>query len=132
ADARGIFRFCEVPLNAALTVRAESNAGGAAPATVRLADNARFARVELVLDPADVRTAILTGVVVDSAQKPMFAAEVSIPDVSKTTVTDARGAFRVADIPPGTHRLVVRRVGYGALDTQLSFAANQTVDRRIV
>lgn len=131
ADPHGLFRLCGVPLNTPLTVRAEGDAGGAAPMGVRL-DDSRVARVDLTMDATTSRGATLTGVVVDSAGQPMFAAEVAIPDASKLTATDAHGAFRLTDVPPGPHRLVVRRVGYGALDTPLLFAANQTVDRRIV
>jgi hypothetical protein len=76
--------------------------------------------------------AVLTGVVlVDSTQQPVIGAEVSIPDASKTVLTDERGAFKLSGIPAGTHRLVVRRIGYGVLDTPVEFALNHTVDRRV-
>src|SRR5207247_9601754 len=57
---------------------------------------------------------------------------VSVPDASKTVLTNERGAFRLNGISAGTHRVVVRHVGYGALDTPIAFAPNQTVDRRIL
>ena len=132
ADARGGFRLCGVPTGTALTLRAEhDSAAVASPATVRIDPAGRFARAELLLDRATTRGAALTGLVVDSAQRPIADAEVALPDLPKGALTNDRGAFRVDDIPPGPHRVTVRRLGYGPLDTTVNFRANQTVDRRI-
>ena len=68
---------------------------------------------------------------VDSAQRPIADAEIALPTLPKGALTNDRGAFRVDDIPPGTHRVTVRRLGYGPLDTTITFRPNQTVDRRI-
>ncbi len=132
ADSRGGFRLCGVPAGTALTLRAEHDSAALlAPATVRIDPASRFARAELVLDRAATRGATLTGLVVDSAQRPIADAEVALPDLPKGALSNDRGAFRVDDIPPGTHRVTVRRLGYGPLDTTVVFRANQTVDRRV-
>jgi hypothetical protein len=76
---------------------------------------------------------VFTGVVVfDSTRAPIIGAEVALPDIGKTTLTDEKGSFRLSDIPPGDHRIFVRRLGYGAADTPLTFHGNETVERRIV
>jgi hypothetical protein len=131
-DARGTFRLCGVPTGTALTLRAEHDSAAAvAPTPVRIEPSARFARADLVLDRNATRAAALTGLVVDSAQRPVADAEISLPDLPKGSRSNDRGAFRLDDIPPGAHRVTVRRLGYGPLDTTIAFRANQTVDRRI-
>ena len=76
-------------------------------------------------------SAIFAGSVVDSVQHPIANADVSLPGLSVHTVTGDDGTFRLTDIPAGIHRVVVRRIGYGQLDTLVVFAENQTVARRI-
>ncbi|MEO7083539.1 MAG: carboxypeptidase-like regulatory domain-containing protein [Gemmatimonadaceae bacterium] len=131
-DASGMFRFCGVPVNTSLTVHAETGSGASNVANLRLGDNARFGRADITVDGSVARSSVLTGLVVDSTGKPMFAAEVSIPDASKTTTADARGAFRLNELLPGVHRVVVRRVGYSALEVTIMLEANRTIDRRLV
>ena len=46
--------------------------------------------------------------------------------------SDARGAFRLTDVPAGSHDVLVRRVGYGAMTAAVTFAANDEEERRIV
>jgi len=80
----------------------------------------------------DTTTATLAGrVFIDSTRRPIIAAEVALLDVGKSILTDERGAFRITGIPAGTHRLIVRRIGYGALETNLAFAEGETIDRNI-
>ena len=132
ADARGGFRLCGVPTGTALTLRAEhDSAAMVAPTAVQIDPRGRFARADLVLDRAATRGAALTGLVLDSAGRPIADAEVALPDLPKGVRTTDRGAFRVDDIPPGSHRVTVRRLGYGPMDTTIAFRTNQTVDRRI-
>jgi hypothetical protein len=80
----------------------------------------------------DTMTATLAGrVFIDSTRQPIIAAEVALLDVGKSVLTDERGAFRIADIPAGAHRLMVRRIGFGPLETTIVFAARETIDRNI-
>src|SRR5262245_4192032 len=80
----------------------------------------------------DTTTATLAGrVFIDSTRQPIIAAEMALLDVGKGVLTDERGAFRITGIPAGTHRLIVRRIGYGALETNLAFAEGETIDRNI-
>ncbi len=132
-DAHGAFRFCGVPRETRLVLTSASS-GPSAPVEVRIPADARFARVDLQIDPRPSTTglAVFSGVVIDSTQKPIVAAEVSITDLSKTVMTDERGAFRIAEVSPGAHRVMVRHLGFGAYDGDVTFAANAAMDRRFV
>lgn len=134
AERNGTFRLCGVPLNTSLVLRVEhDSAGMVAPAEVRIPPNGRFARAQLVLDRSAARAAVFAGTVLaDSNARILSGAEVALPDLGKTVVTDEQGRFRLGDIRPGTHRVFVRRLGYVPLDTAITFRANQSVDRRIV
>lgn len=51
------------------------------------------------------------GMVIDEKGKPLANALVDIADLDSAVRTGADGAFRVSDLPAGTHTLHVRRVG---------------------
>lgn len=132
-DAKGVYRICGVPINTAMVVRALSDSSRAASVTTRIPPNGRFARADLILDEQLARAAAMTGVVLaDSSRQPVADAEVILPELSKSVFTNERGRFRLSDIPPGEHQLVVRRLGYAAFTVRVAFAANQTVQREIV
>jgi Carboxypeptidase regulatory-like domain len=130
ADARGRFALCGVPLDVALTLRAASDAASG-QATLRVPAAARFARVELLLHSGVVTTATLIGVVTDSTNRPIGGAEVSVPEFAKTTLTNEEGSFALHDIPPGEQHVVIRRIGYGPVETKLTFQAGHTLQRAI-
>ena len=131
-DSHGTFRLCGLPLNTALFLRASADSASSSPVPVRIPPNGRFARAELTMEPRETVNAVFSGVVLtDSTQQPISGAEVVFPELSKMARTDERGAFRVTDIPPGEQRVVVRRVGYGPLDTHVAFASSENVNKRI-
>jgi hypothetical protein len=76
-------------------------------------------------------TAVFSGTVVDSLRNPLPNAEVSLPGLTLTRMTDDSGNFRITGIPAGTHRVTVRRIAFGQLDTSFTFADSQTIQRRI-
>lgn len=91
-----------------------------------------MARAELLLAETASRNAVFAGVVAtDSTKRALPGAEVTIPALGLSVRADARGEFRLTDVPPGTHTIVARSVGYSALETQLTFAANQTDERTL-
>jgi hypothetical protein len=76
-------------------------------------------------------TATFVGVVsTDSTNVPIAGAEVSLPDLKKSTLTNERGVFRLTGIPVGTYHVTVKRVGYGPAETSVAFEAGKTVARR--
>ena len=131
-DGRGEFRVCGVPVNTKLSVAVLVDSTTMPADTVRIPPGGHFANIELATDLNVHPTATFTGtVLVDSTHRPVAGAEVGLPALDRMTITDSAGAFRLADIPPGPQRVRVRRVGYGPLDTTLTFAARRTLDRRV-
>ena len=71
---------------------------------------------------AQSRTTVLIARVADSSTgAPLARAEILFPDLEKTGRTNARGEARVADVPRGVHRVLVRQPGYTASEITLSF-----------
>jgi len=132
SDSKGNFRLCGVPLGTVLVVTASSDDGSAPAATLQLSEALRVARTEMVIDPQVVAPAEFAGLVMDSTNAPVADAEVVIPALQKSLLTNAQGAFRLRDIPPGTHRVLVRKIGWGPLDVALTFGVNETVEHRVV
>lgn len=133
ADMNGSFRLCGLPANTVIVLRAQTDRASATPIGVRIPDGGSFARAEMTLDRPVEGSAALSGTVVsDSTDQPIARVELVFPDLGKSTLTSEQGTFRVHDIPAGAHHLIVRRVGYGPLDTTLAFAPNQAVVRRVV
>jgi hypothetical protein len=130
----GSFRLCGVPVNSALTIRATAESTDAAGemGDVKIPNDKRFARVELVLDRGGAGSVFQGVVVSDSTNQPIAGAEVALPELGKSATTNERGAFRVDGIPAGTHQIMVRRIGFGAADTKLTFRGREIVDRRVV
>ncbi len=132
-DRHGQFRLCGVPIGTALVVRAESDSAVAEPVDVQIPTTGRMARVDLALVPSVSSAASFSGTVVSATSKqPIQDVEVRLPGLSRMARTDSAGAFRVGDIMPGTHRISVRRMGFGPMDTSLTFTARQTIEKEIV
>jgi hypothetical protein len=134
-DARGTFRLCGVPVNVALRVSTDPDSAmraGAAPISVEVPSARRFARADLTLDRTVLTGAVFTGkIVADGSNDPIANVEVLFPDFARSVLTDEQGAFRIRDIPPGTHTILVRALGYSPVTAQVEFAANKAVDHSI-
>lgn len=62
---------------------------------------------------AQLPQATVAGSVVDAERgQPLAGAVVSLPDLDRAVVTDARGGYTFRDVPPGPQHLVVRLIGY--------------------
>ncbi len=131
SDARGRFALCGVPLDTSLSLRAATDGASGQAAGIRVGSAPRFGRAELVLHRERTTTATFAGLVTDSMSKPIANTEVTLPDVGKGTATDEQGAFVLRDVPTGSQRLLVRHIGYGPVETQLSFVGGQTIRRHI-
>jgi hypothetical protein len=77
--------------------------------------------------------AVLSGrVLADSVRTPVVNAAVAIPALNRSASTDEQGRFQIADIKPGSHEIVVRRLGYSPYHERIAFAANQAVEHEIL
>jgi hypothetical protein len=61
-------------------------------------------------------------VMADSTLRPIEGAEVILPGLSLATRTKANGSFRILDVPPGAHIVLVRQIGFASANVQLPFA----------
>jgi carboxypeptidase family protein len=134
-DSHGTFRMCGVPVDAALVLRTEtdSSAGvGGAPVDVRIPQNQRFARADLTLQKGVDFPAVFTGAVItDSTGAAIPDVEVVLTDLGRSIMTNEQGGFRISDVPAGTHKVLVRRMGYAPAAADIVFLANETVEHRI-
>jgi Carboxypeptidase regulatory-like domain len=131
ADARGRFALCGVPLDTPLTLKALTDRASGQSGNLRVPASARFARTEIVLRKEVATAGILAGLVTDSANVPIGGVEVSLPGLSKNTLTNEQGAFALRDLPPGMRDVLARRVGYGPVEAQVAIEAGRTVERHI-
>lgn len=131
SDARGRFALCGVALSVPLTVRALTDHASGQASDIRVPAASRFARAEVVLREEAANTGILIGVVTDSANQPISGVEVSFPELSKSALTNADGAFALQAIQPGSQHLIARHVGYGPVDAQIAIESGRTMQRRI-
>jgi hypothetical protein len=134
AAADGTFRLCGVPIGTDLRIEATSEGAVTAfPTIARITAPAAFARIDLWLEPIRQGGAVYAGVVLaDSTEQPVPAAEVSLPDLARSTTTDARGAFRFDSIPPGEQRVAVRHIGFAPVTTTVSFRPGQRREQKIL
>lgn len=131
-DSAGGFRFCGAPLATSIAISAAADSVSSDPVPLALAAEHPMEQVQLFLDHRVTPRAVFVGTVADSGHQAIAGAEVFFPDLSRTTMTDGHGAFRIRDVPVGTHRVMVRKVGYGPLDVELPFGANEAISRHIV
>jgi hypothetical protein len=131
-DSLGAFRLCGAPVETDLELRAVGDQVSSIPVLVRIPADLSVARVNPILDATATRTAVFTGVVmVDSTTRILPDAEIVFPDLGLATRTNAQGEFRIADVPPGSHKVVARSLGYLPLEADLTFAPNQIDERTL-
>lgn len=133
-SASGLFRLCDVPLHAVVTVRARSDSAVSDPKEIEVPLDSRVGRVDLFLggdrNPSGL-TSFSGRVFVDSTERPIAGAEVLLPTLTKSTFTDDSGAFQLRDIPAGEHEVIVRRMGYLPLATRLVFTSREPLVHQI-
>ena len=74
------------------------------------------------------------GLVTDQARAPVRDAEVVIEKVPAVTRTDSSGHFHFRSLPPGLHRIAVRRLGYApaSVEVQLKDKDSVTVQVQLI
>ena len=77
------------------------------------------------------RAAVLYGVVSDASGAPMTGAEVSLPALQLSALTNDSGKFRFAEVPAGSHEMRVRRVGFLEFTSLVDVPASGAVERNV-
>ena len=132
SEPGGAFRVCGAPTGTLIELRAIGDKASSVPATVTIQEARRIARTDLQLDATASRSATFAGVaMVESSRRIIPETEVLFPELGLSTRANARGEFNISDIPPGTHKIVARSLGYMPLETELTFAPNQTDERTL-
>jgi hypothetical protein len=70
---------------------------------------------------------VILGVVTDSSLRPIADVDVSILLSRVHVAADARGRFRIVDVPSGSYLLVVRRLGFQSITAGVTVQAGDTV-----
>lgn len=100
---------------------------------VETAPNVRkVPHTNLARDSSTASTAVLAGIAKnDSTKTALPDVEVSFPELGLSVRTNARGEFHVIGIPPGTHRMIARSLGFSPIETFLTFASSQIDERTL-
>jgi len=149
ADTNGLFMFRSVaPGRYSIEARTASLdsigavnrssivvADSSSPLTIRVANAAEIVssncsmRERALPDSSSAHSALCRGmfaggVFADSSHDGLAGATVALSDLGLSVQTKTDGAFRIAPVPVGAHRLSVRHIGFAPLDTTIEFRAN--------
>jgi TonB-dependent receptor len=82
------------------------------------------------LSPASAqeRKATITGHAADVNRDPLVGAKVELQPLGQTTVTDAQGAFKIADVLPGKYTVAISYVGFKPFSKDVTVASGGAVD----
>ena len=95
-----------------------------------LAFAAAFANVATAQTPA--AATFIGKVFADTSMRVIPGVEITLPAVSKTTTSDAKGAFKLTDIPAGSHVVRARVIGFVPFEAIVEFKSGKVVERGIV
>lgn len=82
--------------------------------------------------PGPVARTEIRGVVQDESGGPLPGAEVLLEQRAQSQMTSASGEFSFANITDGTHKLLVRKIGWMSVDTVLVHSAAAPTVHRLV
>ncbi len=140
-DSMGFYAACGLLRHTLLTVHVLSSGDLLSDfVTVRFASegvfrNGQFHRVELsvwredfLLAPPTLRTASVTGVVIETnTAAPLAEAEVQIAGTSLRATTGSDGSFTLTALPSGSMKLVVRRTGFKPVQLRIDLRDDTNV-----
>lgn len=151
SGANGTFALCRLPASggAAVRVSADTRASGelqvdfdARPILRRdftVAEGTTTLSVVRDTSGATVRSdtvlrgpARLTGTVLNESGDPVRDAVVEVWRTGLSTTTDEAGSFDLANLPVGTHALVVRRIGFAPQQIPVHLAARSPSSANVV
>jgi hypothetical protein len=76
--------------------------------------------------------AMLSGRVVNAADKPLAAADVTVLGAASKTVTDSSGNFTLRNLPSGTQTLVVRKVSYSPITQPVDLSSKNARSANVI
>ncbi len=76
--------------------------------------------------------AMMTGHVVNVADKPLAGADVTVFGAASKTVTDSSGNFFLRNLPSGTQTLVVRKLAYAATTQPVDLSSKATLTAKVI
>src|SRR5579864_8156463 len=75
---------------------------------------------------AQERKATISGHATDTNHDPLVGAKVELQPLGQTAVTDAQGAFKIADLAPGEYTLTISYVGFTPFSKKITVASGGT------
>lgn len=148
-DAGGWYRVCGVPTGAFVSMQLQRD-GHAGPEIRALVDDTlgiairRFSfssepgqppaatpESDRVETAAPSGTAVLSGVVLGTADAPVEGAEVRVRGTGRSMRTDAAGRYSLAGLPAGTQVIEVRRFGYEVAELPVDLLSEATTTRDV-
>jgi hypothetical protein len=138
ADSVGSFALCGVPTTTGLSLRASADSAESGEFQVAPLDRERVVRRDLTLDThaADAvmagRASISGRVLADSGRGPLADADVTLIDIGQSASTNTRGEYGFTALPPGSHRLWVRKIGYEEVEVGVDVEEEQHAERDVV
>lgn len=64
--------------------------------------------------------------------EPIATAQVNVRGTNSSTVTDANGQFNLTEVPRGTHTIVAQRIGYQAVESEVTVVSGESVTVNLV
>lgn len=127
---RGRYALCGVSRGRPVSLRILSDSGGAPERSLTIPVGERFVAADFVVDRS-TRDAVFRGLVLSATNaQPMGSVEVVLDSLRRNAYTDDRGRFLMHSVPPGTHLVTIRRVGYQPMTEHVTFAATRNVERQ--
>ena len=77
---------------------------------------------------AQERKASINGHATDTNHDPLVGAKVELQPLGQTAVTDAQGAFKIADLAPGKYTLAISYVGFATFSKEVTVASGATAN----
>jgi len=86
----------------------------------------------LLVSPVHAQTSTVDGIAVDATtRQPVTGAVVMLAGTSHSTLTDARGAFTLLNVRPGTYTLRLSHIAFGEKTVQIDVAADEPTNVRL-
>ena len=76
--------------------------------------------------------AMLTGHIVNAADRPLAGADVTVIGAASKTITDSTGNFFLRNLPSGTQTLLVRKVAYAPTTQPVDLSTRATSTTRVI